>query len=141
MARIHGKNVNYKYNTIDIEDELNAASISFTIPPADITTFADAWQNFLAGKKNVKTDISGTLDMTLAKGEATLFASFGGGPVTTLLDFTGSGAGANTPTYETAASGLTGTYLESLNISVPVGGTATYSATLQHSGATTRETS
>ncbi len=141
MARIHGKNVNYKYNTIDIEDELNSASISFTIPPADITTFADAWQNFLSGKKNTKTDIGGTLDMALGKGEATLFASFGGGPVTTLLDFTGSGAGANTPTYEQAASGLTGTLIESLNLSIPVGGPATYSATLQHSGSTTRETS
>ena len=141
MVRIHGKNVNYKYNTIDIEDELNSVSISFTAPPAEITSFADAWQNFLSGKKNAKTDIGGTLDMALAKGEATLFNSFGKGPVSTELQFTGSAAGSNTPAYETAASGLTGTYLESLNISLPVGGAATYSATLQHSGATTRETS
>ena len=141
MARIHGKSVNYKYNTIDIEDELNSVAISFAVPQADITTFNDAWQNFLSGKKNTKTDMAGTLDMAAAKGEATLYSSFGGGPVATLLDFTGSGAGANTPTYETAASGLTGAYLETLNLSLPVGGTATYSATLQHSGATTRETS
>ena len=141
MARIHGKNVNYKYNTVDIEDELNTVSITFTVPQAEITSFNDAWGNFLSGKKNTKVDMGGTLDMAAGKGEATLFASFGGGPVATLLDFTGSGAGANTPTYETASSGLTGAYLESLNISVPVGGAATYSATLQHSGSTTRETS
>ena len=141
MARVHGKNVDYKYNTVDIEDELSSISISFTVPDAEITSFADAWGNFVAGKKNTKVDMSGTLDMAAGKGEATLFASFGGGPVATVLEFTGSAAGANTPAYETASSGLTGALLESLNISLPVGGAATYSATLQHSGATTRETS
>ena len=141
MVRIHGKSVNYKYNTVDIEDELSSVSIAFTVPQAEITTFNDVYGNFVAGKKNTKVDIAGTLDMAAGKGEATLFASFGGGPVATLLDLTGSGAGANTPTYETASSGLTGALLESLNISIPVGGAATYSATLQHSGSTTRETS
>ncbi len=141
MARIHGKNVNFKYNTIDIEDELNSASISFDVSPADITSFADAWQNFLSGKKNAKTEISGTLDMAAAKGEVTLWGSFGSGGVATVLELTGSSAGANTPSYEVASSGLTGVLLESLTLTMPVGGPATYSATLQHSGATTRETS
>ncbi len=141
MARIHGKNVNYKYNTVDIENELNSVSIAFTVSQAEITSFADAWQNFLSGKKNTKTDIGGTLDMAAGAGEVTLFNSLGAGPVATILDLTGSGAGANTPTYETASSGLTGAYLETLNLSLPVGGPATYSATLQHSGSTTRETS
>ncbi len=141
MARVHGKNVDYKYNTVDIEDELNTISISFTVPEAEITSFNDAWGNFVAGKKNTKVDIAGTLDMAAGKGEVTLFRSFGGGPVATVLEFTGAAAAANTPTYETASSGLTGALLESLNISLPVGGAATYSATLQHSGSTTRETS
>jgi len=141
MARIHGKNVNYKYNTVDIEDELNAVSISFDVSPAEITSFADAWQNFLSGKTNTKTEISGTLDMVAGAGEVTLWESFGSGGVATLLDLTGSGAGANTPTYEVASSGLTGVLLETLTLTMPVGGPATYLATLQHSGATTRETS
>lgn len=141
MVRIHGKNVNFKYNLIDIEDELNSVSIAFDVSPAEITAFADAWQNFLSGKTNTKTEISGTLDMAAAKGEVTLWGSFGSGGVATILDLTGSGAGANTPTYQVASSGLTGVLLESLTLTMPVGDTATYSATLQHSGATTRETS
>ena len=141
MARVHGKNVNLKYNAVDIEDELNSVGITFDVPEAEITSFADAWQNFLSGKTNTKTEISGTLDMAAGKGEVTLWESFGAGGVATVLELTGSGAGANTPSYEVASSGLTGVLLESLNLSLPVGGPATYSATLQHSGATTRETS
>ena len=141
MARVHGKSVNYKYNTVQIENELNSVAISFTVPEAEITSFDDAWQNFLSGKKNTKTDISGTLDMAAGAGEVTLFESFGSGGVATELELTGSSAGSNTPAYEVASSGLTGVLLESLTLSMPVGGPATYSATLQHSGATTRETS
>lgn len=115
--------------------------LSFDVPSAEITSFSDAWGNFLAGKKNTKTDITGTLDMVAGAGEVTLFNSFGSGGVATVLELTGSSAGSDTPSYEVASSGLTGVLLESLNVSIPVGGAASYTATLQHSGSTTRETS
>lgn len=141
MARVHGKNVNYLYNSVALEVELNSVTMTFDVSPADITSFTDTWGNSLSGKKNTKTDITGTLDMAAGAGEVTLWESFGSGGVATVLELTGSSAGANDPSYEVASSGLTGVLLESLNISIPVGGTATYTATLQHSGSTTRETS
>ena len=139
--RVHGKNLNFAYNTKDIEDELNTVGITFTVDAADITSFEDAYMNFLGGKVNVVTDITGTLDMAAGKGEATLFASLGGGPVSTVLDYSGSGPGTDDPEYQCTASGLTGVLISSLSLQLPVGAAATYTATLQHSGATTRETS
>ena len=123
-----------------IEDELNSITINFEVPEAEITAFADAWQNFLAGKKNTKTEIAGTLDMAAGAGDVTLFEGFGAGPKTTIFDPTGSGPGAADPEYQCSASGLTGVLIESYNISLPVGGAATYTASLQHSGSTTRAT-
>ena len=138
MARVHGKNSNFSYNAVAIEDELNSIGISFEVPEGEITAFADAWGNFLAGKPNVKTDIAGALDMAASQGDVTLFAGFGAGPVTTVFDPDGSGPAADSPEYTCTASGLTGVLIESYNISLPVGGAATYTATLQHSGNTTR---
>ena len=141
MGRVHGKDLNYKYNTVDIEDELNSVNISFTVDSAEITSFLDAFANSLGGKVNVVTDIAGTLDMALNKGMATLFYTLGGSPVTTILDYTGGGPGANDPQYQCTASGLTGVLISSLTLDLPVGGIATYTASLQHSGVTTRATS
>ena len=138
MARTHGADLNYSINGVSIEDELNSAVINFTVPEAEVTAFADAWQNFLAGKPNVTTDLSGYLDMTAGNGDATLFALFGGGVVTTIMDPTGAGPAAGDPEYTCTASGLTGALLANYTITLPVGGAATYTATIQHSGDTTR---
>jgi len=123
---------------VAIEDELNSVVINFQVPEADITAFNDAWQNFLAGKPNVTTDISGYLDMTAGNGDITLYGLFGGGVVTTVFDPTGAGPGANDPEYTCTASGLTGALLANYTITLPVGGAATYTATIQHSGNTVR---
>ena len=140
MARVHGKDANFSYNAVAIEGELNSIQINFDVPEADITSFNDAWQNFIAGKKSTKTEIAGTLNMAAGGGDVTLFEGFGAGPKSTVFDPTGSGPGANDPEYQCTASGLTGVLVESYSISLPVGGAATYRATLQHSGSTTRAT-
>lgn len=111
------------------------------MPEADITAFADVYGNFLAGKKNVRTEISGSADidaLTTVQGVKTLFAGIGAGPKSTVFDPVGTGPSANAPEYQCTASGLTGVLVASLQISLPVGGAARYSATLQHSASTTR---
>lgn len=138
MVRVHGKNVNYSFNAANIEDELNSVTMNFTVPEAEITSFADAWGNFLAGKPNVTTDITGSLDMALSQGDRTIFDAMGGGPVSTVFDITGDGPDTNDPEYLCTSSGLTGVLVASHSIVLPVGGPATYSTSLQHSGNTTR---
>ena len=141
MARVHGKNVNFSYNAVNIEDELNSVTTTFEVAEADITAFADAWQNFVVGKPNVVTELSGSLDMAASSGDVTLFEGFGAGPKSTVFDPTGSGPGSDDPEYKCTSSGLAGVLVSAYNISLPVGGAATYTATLQHSGSTTRATS
>lgn len=141
MARVHGKDANFSYNAVALEGELNSITISFSVPEAEITSFSDAWQNFVAGKKSTVTEIAGTLDMAAGAGDVTLFEGFGAGVKTTIFDPTGSGPGASDPEYQCTVSGLTGVLVENYSISLPVGGAATYTATLRHSGSTTRATS
>ena len=48
-ARSHGKDADFSFNGVALEDELNQISLSFDVPTADITAFADAYQNVLDG--------------------------------------------------------------------------------------------
>lgn len=137
-SRTHGKDLNFSYNGTGIESELNSVTITFAPPEAEITSFADTWGNYLAGKKNTTIEIDGTLDMAASTAEALILAQIGSGNVSTIHDATGSGPGANAPQYKCTSSGLTGTLVGSVRISLPVGEKAGFSATLQNSGSTTR---
>lgn len=138
MARTHGKAADYSFNGIALEDELNSISQTADVPAGDITSFADAWQNSLGGKKNVVTEIAGSLDPLASAGDVTILGAVGTGVKSTVYDISGSGPGANDPEYQCTASGLTGVLVARYRVSLPVGGAASYSATLQHSGSTTR---
>ena len=143
MARTHGKDSNFSFNSVSIEDELNSISMSASVAESEVTSFADTYQNFLAGKKNVTFDIAGSLDMAASQGDATIFDHLHTicGPKTLVFDPDGAGPDTNSPEYTCTSSGLTGALVTSYSISLPVGGAATYSASFQCSGSTTRATS
>jgi len=143
MARTHGKDSNFSFNSVSIEDELNSISMSASVAESDVTAFNDVYQNFLAGKKSVTFDISGSLDMAASQGDATIFdhLTTTSGPLTLVFDPDGAGPDTNSPEYTCTSSGLTGALVTSYSITLPVGGAATYSATFQCSGSTTRATS
>ena len=144
MARTHGKDSNFSFNGVAIEDELNTITMNATVGESDVTAFNDAYQNFLAGKKSVTFDVAGAVDMDFASdGDATIFdhISLTSGPKTLVFDPDGAGPDTNSPEYTCTSSGLTGAICSSYTISLPVGGAATYAATFQCSGSTTRATS
>ena len=143
MARTHGKDSNFSFYSVSIEDELNSISMSASVAESEVTSFADTYQNFLAGKKNVTFDIAGSLDMAASQGDATIFDHLHtiSGPKTLVFDPDGAGPDTNSPEYTCTSSGLTGALVTSYSISLPVGGAATYSASFQCSGSTTRATS
>ena len=143
MARTHGKDSNFSFNGIAIEDELNSVTMNATVAEADVTSFADVYQNFIAGKKNVTFSVDGSLDMAATQGDATIFdhLTLTSGAKTLIFDPDGAGPDTNSPEYTCTSSGLTGAVCSSYSISLPVGGAATYSATFQCSGSTTRAVS
>ena len=143
MARTHGKDSNFSFNGVAIEDELNSVTMNASVAESDVTAFADVYQNFLAGKKNVTFDIAGSLDMAASQGDATIFdhITLTSGPLTLVFDPDGAGPDTNSPEYTCTSSGLTGALVTNYSITLPVGGAATYSASFQCSGSTTRATS
>ena len=144
MARTHGKNTNFSFNGVAFEDELNSVTMNASVAESDVTAFADTYQNFLAGKKSVSFDVAGSLDADFSgDGDATIFdhLTLTSGAKTLVFDPDGSGPDTNSPEYTCTASGLTGAICSSYSIDLPVGGAATYSATFQCSGATTRAVS
>ena len=144
MARTHGKDSNFSFNGVAIEDELNSITMNAVVGEADVTAFNDTYQNFLAGKKNITFDVAGSLDPSWSgSGDATIFdhITLMSGPKTLIFDPDGAGPDTNSPEYTCTSSGLTGAICSSYSISLPVGGAATYSATFQCSGSTTRAVS
>ena len=143
MARTHGKDSNFSFNGVAIEDELNSVTMNATVGESDISAFGDTYQTFLAGKKNVTFDVAGVLDMAASQGDVTIFDHLHSisGPKTLVYDPDGAGPDTNSPEYTCTSSGLTGALCSSYSINLPVGGAATYSATFQCSGSTTRAVS
>ena len=143
MARTHGKDSNFSFNGVAIEDELSSITMNATVAEAEVTAFADVYSNFLAGKKTVTFDVSGSLDMAASQGDATIFdhLTLTSGPKTLIYDPDGAGPDTNSPEYTCTSSGLTGALCTNYTINLPVGGAATYSATFQCSGSTTRAVS
>ena len=144
MARTHGKDSNFSFNGVAIEDELSSVTMNATVGESEITAFGDVYSNFLAGKKGVSFDVSGAVDMDFASdGDATIFdhITLTSGPKTLIFDPDGAGPDTNSPEYTCTSSGLTGALCTSYTINLPVGGAATYSATFQCSGSTTRAVS
>jgi hypothetical protein len=144
MARTHGKDSNFSFNSVAIEDELSSITMTASVTESDITAFGDVYQNFLAGKKDVSFDVSGALDADFASdGDATIFdhITLTSGPKTLVYDPDGAGPDTNSPEYTCTSSGLTGAMVSSYVISLPVGDAATYTATFQCSGSTTRAVS
>ena len=144
MARTHGKDTNFSFNGVAIEDELNSVTMNASVGESDVTSFADTYQNFLAGKKDVTFDVAGSLDMSFSgQGDATIFdhLTLTSGPKTLVFDPDGAGPDTNSPEYTCTSSGLVGAICSSYSISLPVGDAASYTATFQCSGSTTRAVS
>ena len=137
MARVFGGNADFYLDDTWIESWLNSISISFDVPAGDITAFGDTYQNAVAGKKNTTIELSGEADFSAAAADEVIFESIGAGVKTSKFEPEGS----TNFYYSCAASGLTGTLVSSYSISLPVGDKASFTASLQNSGSTTRETS
>ena len=122
MARTHGKDADFAFDSVAIEDELSSATLNFTVPEADITSFSDSWQNFLAGKPTATLDVSGFADLASSQGDVTIFGELG----------------LEGEEWDFEPDGTTGyngfAIVTSSSITSTVGGPITYSASFRHNG-------
>ncbi len=121
-ARTHGKDADYTYHSVSLEDELNSITLNFEVPPADITAFSDAYQNSLAGKPKASMDIAGSWDPVAAQGDATIFGDLG----------------AAAQTWDFEPDGTTGyngyAIVTGYSITASVNAAISYRASLVHNG-------
>ena len=122
MARAIGSNVDFVFNSVALEDELNSIGLDFNVPEAEITAFTDAYQNFLAGKPGLTYQGSGSWDGASNQGDATIFAALG----------------AVAKTIDVEPDGTTGydgfAFPTSYSIAAAVNGPVTYDVTFRHNG-------
>ena len=120
--RVHGKNANFSYTAVDLEGELNSITMNVTVPEADITSFADAWQNFLAGKPTATLEASGFWDGASSQGDITRFGELG----------------LEAEEYDFEPDGTTGyngfAIVTAYSVTAAVNAPVTYSLSLRHNG-------
>jgi len=122
MARAHGKDSDFSFDSVALEDELSSISLDFTVPEADITSYSDAYQNFLSGKPTAVISVSGFADLASSQGDATIFGELG-------LE------GEEWDYEPDGSTGYNGfAIVTSYSISSTVGGPITYSASFRHNG-------
>lgn len=77
MARVHGKDADFSFDSVALEDELSRVRLAFAVPEAEITAFGDAWQTFLAGKPTAQLEVEGAWDPAAGQGDVTIFGELG----------------------------------------------------------------
>jgi len=122
MARVHGKNADFSFDSVALEDELNSVTLNFSVPSAEITAFDDAYGNFLAGKPAAAMDVAGAWDAAGGAGDVTIFGELG----------------LEAEEWDFEPDGSTGyngfAIVTSYSITASVDGPVTYSASFQHNG-------
>ena len=122
MARVHGKDVDVAFDSVQLEDEAKSVTLNFEVPESEITSFADPWQNFLAGKPTATLEIEGSLDPAAGGGDITIFEELG----------------LEAEEWDFEPDGTTGYngfgIVTRYSIVAPVDGPVTYSLSLRHNG-------
>lgn len=138
MAFVAGKNYKVKIGSTDVSAFLTNVSLPLTKDALETTTFGDSARDYIEGLKSGTISLSGRWDGDGASSiDAVLDAAYDNGSLVTFsLNPTG------TATFSTSAPGYTGSMVVT-NYEHGTGfdGVATFSATLQVSGAVTRATS
>ena len=114
----------FQFDSVDLEDELSSVTLTFDVPPADITAFSDAYGNAVAGKPTARMDVAGSWDVDAGAGDITIFGELG----------------SAAKTWEFEPSGAVGyngyAIVTSYSITATVTDAVKYTASFQHNGST-----
>jgi len=77
LARVHGANADFSFDSIAMESWLNSVTLNFSVPEAEITSFSDVYGNYLAGKPTATIDIAGAWDGAVSGPDVTIFGELG----------------------------------------------------------------
>ncbi len=122
MARTHGKDADFSCDSVAMEDVASNITMNFEVPEADITSFGDAWQNFLAGTPKATLSVDMFYDPAGGGNDITIFGELG----------------LEAEEYDFEPDGTTGydgfAIITGYSISCPVDGPITCRLDLTHNG-------
>ena len=133
MARLAGKNANFSIGGVSIEDELASIEMSVDVNLPEVTSFGDTGGTFVEGLPTSAFSVSGFADFVAAQGDATIFNQIGAGTAAVIFQPTGNSDNVNDPNYKASV------FVKSYRIRAEVAGPVGYDASLQVSGALTRD--
>ena len=137
MAFVAGKGYKVKISSTDVSAYLTNVSQPLTKDALETTTFQSNSRNFIEGLKNATISISGRWDGATGTLDETLYNAYNN---SSLVAFKLNPTGV--ATFTTSAPGYTGNMLvTNYEHSAAFDGVVSFSASLQVSGAVTRDTS
>lgn len=132
MAKRGASSINFSFNSVSIEDELNSITQNVTQEVTNVRGFSSLAPERVVDGYDYNYSLGGNADFADSQGDATLFARLSAAAAATAFDPTGATAASDNPNYDGTA------VLSSYSISGSTGGAITYSATLDGSGALSR---
>lgn len=133
MAKQPAKNLNFSYNSVALEDDMDSATLKIDAERPVITSFADAGPRRSTGNYDWSIDIGGTADFAASQSDATLFAGLTATGAAVAYDPTGAAAGTDDPNYDGTSA-----VVASYSISSAVGGATKFSASILGNSALAR---
>lgn len=133
MARIAGKQADFSFNSVDLEDELQTIELTVDNNLAEVTAFADDGAEFVEGLPNSTISLGGAFDPAASQGDATIFGQIGSGEAAYVFQPTGNTPNTDDPNY--VGNALVSSY----TITADVVGPVSYSAVLQTNGKPERD--
>lgn len=132
MAKQPSKNLNFTFNSVPLEDDMDEFDLDVKQDVPAVTSFADAGPRRVVDNYDYSVGLGGAADFASGQSDATLAAQIGGTGAAFGADPTGASAGANDPNYDGTA------VLESYKLSARTGQPVKFSATLQGNSALSR---
>jgi hypothetical protein len=131
MAFVHGRLGEFTYNSVVLSTFCDNLEIGIDVDTAEVTTFGDAWKEFIAGLAGATITISGSWDPTTTSGPASAITStLGTAPKTFIAE-----PGGAAVTQHRTGSCICTSYSETASVSDRV----TFSADFLVTGAVTFE--
>lgn len=131
MPFVHGKLGEFTFNSVVLTTFCDTMEISIEVDTAEVTTFGDAWKEFIAGLAGATISVSGSWDPTTTSGPASaITATLGSTPKTFIAE--PGGAAAN---QHRTGSAICTSYTENAD----VGDRVAFDAEFQVTGAVTFE--
>jgi hypothetical protein len=130
MAFVHGRLAEFTFNSVALSTFCDTLDIGIEVDNAEVTTFGDAWRNFIGGLAGATIEIGGAWDPTTTTGPASALTSQIGNTVTFIAE--PGGAAVN---QSRTGSCLIASYKETAG----VGDKVAFTASLTVTGAVTFE--